>query len=112
MPRRTAVSRSSDISVILPRMPAPFIFQQPPSRVIFGPGVAAQVGDEVARLGARRALVLATPEQRLDAERIAALLGDRSAGVYAGALMHVPMEVARAARAETVQRGADCCVAV
>jgi len=113
MRRQADSSSSSDISVILtPRMPAPFVFQQPPSRVIFGPGVVAQIADEVVRLGAGRALVLATPEQRADADRVAALLGDRSAGVYAEAVMHVPVEVARAARAEAVRLGADCCVAV
>ena len=89
-----------------------FVYQQPASRVIFGVGVLARVADEVARLSACRALVLATPEQRDDAARVSEALGERSAGVDAEAVMHVPIDVARAARAESARLGADCCVAV
>jgi alcohol dehydrogenase class IV len=35
-----------------------------------------------------------------------------SAGIYAKAVMHVPIETARAAREEARRLGADCCVAV
>jgi maleylacetate reductase len=89
-----------------------FVYDQPANRVIFGVGVLAEVATEVVRLGGHRALVLATPEQRADAERVAAALGERCAGIYAKAVMHVPIEVARAARDETRRLGADCCVAV
>ena len=41
--------------------------------------------------------MLSTPGQRALAERVAALLGDARAGVFAGAAMHVPVETARAA---------------
>ncbi|MFM2406923.1 MAG: hypothetical protein RL223_4803 [Pseudomonadota bacterium] len=63
-------------------------------------------------LGARRALVLCTPEQREIAERAAALLGDRCAGIHAGARMHVPIETARQAAAEAARLQADCAVAI
>ncbi|UDM52790.1 maleylacetate reductase [Cupriavidus sp. MP-37] len=89
-----------------------FVYQSAPSRVVFGAGALAQLPDEVARLGARRALVLTTPEQRGLGERVAGLLGDRAAGVHAEAVMHVPVEVARAARAAAARLGADCYVAV
>jgi maleylacetate reductase len=89
-----------------------FVYQCAPSRVVFGQGALAQLPDEVAQLGAQRALVLTTPEQRGLGERVAALLGARAAGVYAQAVMHVPVEVARAARAEAQRLGADCYVAV
>ncbi|HWQ13441.1 MAG TPA: maleylacetate reductase, partial [Roseiflexaceae bacterium] len=55
---------------------------------------------------------LCTPGQRAPAEALAALLGPRSAGIYAGAAPHVPLEVAEAARAEARRLEADCCVAV
>ncbi len=90
----------------------PFVYQQPAIRVIFGVGVLDRLPDEVARLGSSRALVLATPDQRKDAEEAARRLGERSAGVYAEAVMHVPIETARAARAEARRLDADCCVAV
>jgi alcohol dehydrogenase class IV len=90
----------------------PFTYQASPTRVVFGPGALSQVGAEVERLGARRALVLSTPEQATSAERVAGLLGGRSAGVFAKAVMHVPIETARAARVEAARLGADCAVAI
>jgi maleylacetate reductase len=56
--------------------------------------------------------VLCTPEQRASAERVAALLGERAAGIFDGAAMHVPIESARAAREEARRLGADCAVAI
>jgi len=90
----------------------PFIHQTNPSRVIFGPGSLSQFPDELQRLGLRRALVLSTPEQRYSAERVAALLGDRAAGIFPQAVMHVPIETARPARDEARRLGADCAVAI
>jgi alcohol dehydrogenase class IV len=90
----------------------PFVYQAPATRVVFGPGTLARLPDEVARLGARRALVLSTPGQRASAERVAALLGERAAGIFDRAAMHVPIESARAARAEAQRLDADCAVAI
>jgi alcohol dehydrogenase class IV len=90
----------------------PFEWTGQPGRVVFGPGSVAKLPAELERLGARRALVLCTPEQRALAETIAASLGGRAAGVYDRARMHVPLEVAQAAREVAASLGADCCVAV
>lgn len=81
-------------------------------RVVFGAGSLKQLPAEVQRLGAQRALVLATPEQRASAEQVARMLGERAAGVFAQAAMHVPIETARAAREEARRLNADCAVAV
>src|SRR5262245_21215312 len=89
-----------------------FVFNGQPSRVVFGAGSLERLGDEIDRLGARRALVLSTPEQRASAENIAQRLGARAAGVHDKAVMHVPLETAEAARAEAARVTADCCVAV
>lgn len=89
-----------------------FVYAANPSRVVFGAGALAQLGAEVERLGARRALVLCTPEQADAAERVAAMLGERSAGIFPRAVMHVPIETARAARDEAARLGADCAVAI
>jgi maleylacetate reductase len=89
-----------------------FVYAAPAARVVFGPGTLAEVGAEVERLGARRALVLSTPEQAASAERVAAMLGERSAGIFAQAVMHVPIETARAARKVARERGADCAVSI
>ncbi len=89
-----------------------FIFEPQPWRVVFGAGSLDKLPEEVVRLGAAKALVLCTPEQRAIAEDVARRLGDRSAGVYDRAVMHVPVEVARAAREHAAAVGADACVAV
>ena len=89
-----------------------FVYDQPATRVIFGVGSLDRVAEEVKRLGAKRAIVLSTPEQRSEAEDVARRLGELSAGVYAEAVMHVPIETARAAREEARRRDADCYVAI
>jgi maleylacetate reductase len=89
-----------------------FVYEQPSIRVIFGAGALDRLAEEVTRLGARRALVLATPEQRGDAEEAARRLGGLAAGVYAEAVMHVPIETARAARETARRLDADCTVAI
>jgi maleylacetate reductase len=78
----------------------------------FAPARWTNIDAEIDRLGAYRALVLCTPEQRASAEDVSKRLGARSAGVYAKAVMHVPIETADDARAVAKELGADCCVAV
>ncbi|MER6672738.1 maleylacetate reductase [Streptomyces sp. NPDC000983] len=81
-------------------------------RVVFGAGRSARLTDEVAALGLDRVLVLSTPGQRELARQVADGLGDRAAGVFAEARMHVPAETAAAACAVAAELGADGCVAV
>ena len=90
----------------------PFVYTAQPSRVVFGAGSLQHLGREIELLGARRALVLSTPEQEPQAQRIADLLGSRAAGVFPRAVMHVPIEAAREARKEAQRLGADCAVAI
>ena len=89
-----------------------FVHHSRPGRVVFGAGSLRHLEREVLALGAERALVLCTPEQRAGAEAVAARLGARSAVVFAGAVMHVPMEVAREAQALARTLRADCAVAI
>lgn len=89
-----------------------FFYSALPARVIFGNGSVRQVGREVEALGAKRALVLCTPEQRALAQQVSDLLGERSVGIFDRAVMHVPIETAREARQLAMQLGADCAVAV
>src|ERR1700761_8756495 len=90
----------------------PFIYNGLPSRVIFGAGSLDQLDRGIGLLGATRAIVLPPPQQRAQAEALAASLGSRAAGVYAEAVMHVPVETARAARAFAASVGADCAIAI
>jgi alcohol dehydrogenase class IV len=90
----------------------PFVYQPLPTRVVFGAGALQHLEREVDLLGARRALVLCTPEQAASAQRVADLLGPRAAGLFPKAAMHVPIETAREAREEAQRLGADCAVAI
>ncbi len=89
-----------------------FIYNGQAGRVIFGAGSLQHLGREIDVLGARKALVLSTPEQRASAQMVADLLGPRAAGVFDRAVMHVPIETAREARELARQLGADCAVAI
>jgi len=89
-----------------------FVYDEPAHRVIFGVGSLDRLAEEVKRFGAVKALVLSTPEQEETARDASQRLGSASAGVYAKAVMHVPIETARAARDEAKRLGADCCVAI
>jgi maleylacetate reductase len=80
--------------------------------VVFGAGALKKLPEEVERLGAKRALVLSTPEQTESARKVAASLGSRNAGCYDKAAMHVPLEIAEDARRVARELGADCCVTV
>jgi maleylacetate reductase len=89
-----------------------FTYEALPGRVVFGLDSLDRVGDEVARLGAAKALVLCTPEQRALAEDVSRRLGARAAGIYDRAVMHVPLATAHEARALAGELAADACVAV
>jgi maleylacetate reductase len=89
-----------------------FLYQARPGRVVFGAGSLQHLEREVLELGAERALVLCTPEQRETAEMVAARLGARAAAVFDKAVMHVPIELAREARALARELNADCAIAV
>src|SRR3546814_21004700 len=67
-----------------------FTYEANPGRTIFAPGSLTSHGDELTRLGFKRALIICTPHQRDLAVRKNAMLGDRSTGIFVGALMHVP----------------------
>ena len=70
-----------------------FVYNGLPTRVVFGSGTSARVGEEARRIGIKRPLVLSTPEQKNEAQALAAKLGMDVAGVFSGAAMHTPVEV-------------------
>jgi maleylacetate reductase len=83
-----------------------------PARILFGSGKLDQVADEINRMGRNRALVLSTPFQKGDAERLADRLGKRGAAVFAEAAMHTPVDVTERAMQAYERAGADCVVAL
>ncbi len=78
-------------------MVASFIHEIQPQRVVFAAGAIERLGDEAARLGLHRALVIATPGSgaRLG-QQLVDILGSRAAGLHAQAVVHVPKAVAEA----------------
>ncbi len=89
-----------------------FAYDMLPSRVVFGAGCLDKLPEEIDRLGATRALVLSTPEQREAGQQILDRLGARAVGLFDQAVMHVPIEIAERAREQARALGADCCVAI
>ena len=87
-----------------------FVYNGLPSRVVFGPGAVAQLPAEVARLGAKRVLLLSTPGR---AGMVAAVSKNLPiAGVFDKVVMHTPLEAANEARELATKLNADCCVTV
>jgi maleylacetate reductase len=89
-----------------------FTYDINPGRILFGPNMLEAVADEIARLEAKRALILSTPFQRMDAQKLAARLGPLAAGVFSEAAMHTPVAVTLKAMAAFESAGADCVVAL
>lgn len=89
-----------------------FVYNGQPARVIFGSGTLAQLPAEVDRLGLKRVLVLATPPQAGDAEKLSGLLGTSSVGVYSRATMHTPLDVTEDAMRVVADKKVDGLIAV
>jgi alcohol dehydrogenase class IV len=89
-----------------------FVYTASAARVIFGAGTLAQLPREIELLGSKKALVLCTAEQAAEGHRVADALGGLGAGVFAKAVMHVPIETAREARSMARELGADCAIAI
>lgn len=90
----------------------PFVYNAPAMRVVFGAGSVAELAKEVDRLGAKRALLLATPGRTAMVKSVADPLGSRVAGVFDRVVMHTPLELAEEARRLAASVQADCCVVV
>jgi alcohol dehydrogenase class IV len=89
-----------------------FVYIAQPARVVFGVGALSKLPQEIELLGAKRALVLSTPEQASDADALARQLADKAVGVYSQAAMHVPIATVREACEVARRLGADCAVAI
>ena len=88
-----------------------FIHDTLAQRVRFGSGAAAEhLAAEIADLGAARVMVIASPSSRELAARITA--GLPVAHRHDEVVMHVPVEVARRARAAAAEHAADVLVCI
>jgi maleylacetate reductase len=89
-----------------------FRFNPLPTRVLFGTGTRAALAEEMRAAGITRALVLSTPAQHELGAAVAQQLGDMTAGLFDGAVMHTPTDVTAQALAVLAASGADGVVSV
>lgn len=82
----------------------------PPVRIRIGAGLRHETGAEIERLGLSRALILTTPEQRVQGETLREAIGTNAVGLFDRAAMHTPVEITEAALQLAGQ--ADCLVAI
>ncbi|WP_171181271.1 maleylacetate reductase [Ruegeria sp. HKCCD8929] len=89
-----------------------FEYTGSPAKIVFGSGSRGRVREMMDDLGCKRALVLATPFQKPDAESLAEDLGGLSTGVFANATMHTPTDVTEQAMVVLEEADADCVVSL
>src|SRR6266478_5908987 len=89
-----------------------FIYNGLPTRVVFGFGTSLRTGEETRRIGVKRPLILSTPEQKNEAQVLAAKLGMDIAGIFSGATMHTPVEVTEKALQVVTESKADATIAL
>lgn len=89
-----------------------FVYTGLPARVIFGSGTVNRLGDELDRLGIKKALVLTTPQQKSEGEIIRNMIKSKAVGIYSNATMHTPVHVTLEALEYFNQLGADGVIAI
>ncbi len=93
-------------------MIGPFSYAGSPAQIVFGTGSKNKLAEWITNAGCKRALVLSTPHQRADAEALARAIGPLACGVFAGAVMHTPVDVTEAAMKVVAETRADCVVSL
>lgn len=88
------------------------VYNAMPGRIRFGAGASRAVGEELDRLGTKRAIVVSTPGRSGIAERVAADLDGRCAAIYPHAVSQVPIELAQKANRDIRDHDYDCIVSV
>lgn len=89
-----------------------FVHESRPVRVVFGQGALARVGDEAARLGMQRVLLVSTGGRASGIADAIAALGDRFAGHFERAAMHTPVFVTQSAQTFMADLSIDGIVAL
>ncbi|MEJ8857966.1 maleylacetate reductase [Variovorax robiniae] len=90
----------------------PFTYNANPARILFGAGRLSELGAELQRLGAKRALIITTPQQRATGAALMAQLGELAGAVFDGATMHTPTDVTAVALAALQAQRCDALVAI
>ena len=89
-----------------------FEYNANPGRVIFGSGTLQKLPDEISRLNLKAPLVLSTPQQISQAERVKDVLKGKVAGIFTEATMHTPTHVTEKALEYAKSRNADLVISI
>jgi alcohol dehydrogenase class IV len=89
-----------------------FDYHALPWNILFGVDALQRLPQQLDQLGLRRALVLTTPQQAQQGQAIAELLGNRAAGLFSEAVMHVPATTVAQAQQVVDELQADCSVSL
>lgn len=81
-------------------------------RALFGSGTRKQLSDEIAFLGACRAMVITSSNSRETIKQIIVELGDLCVTHFNGAEMHTPIDVTQKALSLAKEHKIDCLVAI
>ncbi|KAI1367706.1 putative maleylacetate reductase [Xylaria arbuscula] len=89
-----------------------FEYSPNPGRVIFGNSTINRIPDELKRLNFSKPVILSTPEQLSQAQKIESILQGHVEviGIFSNAMMHTPVHVTNTA--VEFSRAADCIVSI
>lgn len=90
-----------------------FSYETHDVRVVFGPGALGALPDVLRDIGARRVLVVTTSGRAVERSAVTQALGDDAcAGVFDGAVVHVPVKVVQDALEVSARCDADAVLAL
>ncbi|KAE8354890.1 hypothetical protein BDV28DRAFT_155869 [Aspergillus coremiiformis] len=89
-----------------------FEYNVNPSRVIFGSGTLQKLPDEISRLNLKAPLVLSTPRQVSQAEKVKDVLKGQIAGIFSEATMHTPTHITEKALEYAKGQNADLVISI
>lgn len=91
----------------------PFVYNANPARVLFGSGLLkTTLQAEVSRFGAKRPMIITTPEQAREGQDSVRYFDGLECSVFSGARMHTPVDITQQALHEVQQEGIDCLIAL
>jgi len=89
-----------------------FTYATNPSRVIFGAGTIRKLPEELERQNLKAPLLLSTPGQVKQAERLRQILDGKVAGLFSEATMHTPTNITDKALEYAKVQNADSIVSI
>ncbi|OGM44147.1 maleylacetate reductase [Aspergillus bombycis] len=89
-----------------------FEYNANPGRVVFGSGTLQKLPDEISRLNLKAPLVLSTPQQISQAEKVKDVLKGKVAGIFTEATMHTPTHITEKALEYAKSQNADLVISI